>query len=535
MRSRRSFPSARSRAVGIAALPLLLLALAAAAPAPVLGQAFEVVEATITDAHAAMRAGTLDCRTLVQSYIDRIEAYDQVGPRLNTVQTLNPRALALADSLDGVRRAGGNLGSLHCVPVLLKDQVETNGMPTTYGSALFADFVSERDATIVTRMRDAGAIVLAKTNMGEFASRYVGSAYGIIRNAYDPTRNPSGSSGGTSSGIAANFGMVGIGEDTGGSVRGPAAVANLVGLRPTLQLVSTHGMMPANPTQDTMGPITRTVTDAAILLDAIAGYDSLDPITAYAAGHVPETYTAALDGNALRGARLGVVREPMDEDAEPGSEDYRKVKAVIDAAIEDLRSAGAEIVDPLDIPDLHLVREIGNSYEGEEAMNAYLAELADPPYTTLRDILLSGVVIPWRARGMWESAGKTTDDPGYLQVIHKREALRVAVLQAMADHDLDAIVYATFDHQPTPIAPDVETNPDPDDGYGWGDNRGLSPATGFPALTVPAGFTSDELPVGLELLGRPFAEETLLALAYAYEQRTGHRRPAPTAPPLEGR
>jgi Asp-tRNA(Asn)/Glu-tRNA(Gln) amidotransferase A subunit family amidase len=491
-----------------------------------------VVEATIAQAHDAMRAGTLTCRGLVEAYTARIEAYDQRGPRLNTVQTLNPRALELADSLDRVLRSGGRMGPLHCVPVLLKDQVETSDMPTTYGSVLFAEFVSERDATLVLRLREAGAIILAKTNMGEFASRYVGSAFGIIRNPYDPDRNPSGSSGGTSAGVAASFGMVGIGEDTGGSIRGPAAVANLVGLRPTLELVSTYGMMPANPTHDTMGPITRTVTDAALVLDAIAGYDANDPITARAWSRVPETYTAGLDRGSLRGARIGVIRTPMDPDADPASEDYRKVHAVFNAAIEALRRAGAEVVDPLDLPEVELVAGIGNSYETEQATDAYLAELTDPPYSSLSAILLTGRVNPWRSRGIMPLMGKTTDDPGYLRVIHVRETIRVAVLQAMADHELDALVYATFDHQPQPIAPDVETNPRPDDRYGWGDNRGLSPAIGFPALTVPAGFTIDDLPVGLELLGRPFSEAMLLGLGYAYEQTTGHRRAPATTPPV---
>ena len=187
---------------------------------PLSAQSFEVLEATIADAHAAMAAGSLTCRTLVQSYLDRITAYDQVGPRLNSVQNLNPRALTEADSLDAALRATGPVGPLHCVPVLLKDQVETTDMPTTYGSVLFKNFVSDRDATIVLRMKAAGAIILAKTNMGEFASRYVGSAYGIIRNPYATDRNPSGSSGGSSAGVAASFGMVAIGEDTGGSVRG---------------------------------------------------------------------------------------------------------------------------------------------------------------------------------------------------------------------------------------------------------------------------------------------------------------------------
>ena len=507
-----------------------LIALTSTAPAR--AQDFQVVEATISDVHDAMRSGDLTCRQLVQSYLDRIAEYDQQGPRLNAVQTLNPNALTEADALDTAMRDRGMVGPMHCVPVLLKDQVETRDMPTTYGSALFEDFVSHRDASIVVRLKEAGALILAKTNMGEFASRYVGSAFGIIRNAYAPDRNPSGSSGGSASAAAASFGLVAIGEDTGGSIRGPAAVSNLVGLRPTLQLVSTYGMMPANPTQDTMGPMTRTVTDAAIVLDAIAGYDPNDPLTAYAFGNVPESYAAGLGEGALRGARIGVLRAPQDPGAEPGSDDFRKVRAVLDEAIADLRAAGAEVIDPIELTEVELVSTIGNNYETEEATNRYLEELRDPPYGTLGDILLSGRVNPWRARAIMSLMGKTMDDPGYLEVMKKRETIRQAVMRVMADHELDAIVHATFDHQPSLIAEDVETNPRPDDNYGWGDNRGLSPAIGFPALTVPAGFTTDDLPVGLEFLGRPFTEATLLGFGYAYEQATGHRRPPDTTPPL---
>jgi Asp-tRNA(Asn)/Glu-tRNA(Gln) amidotransferase A subunit family amidase len=507
-------------------------ALLVAAPSHVAAQGFEFLEATIAEAHAAMERGSISCRSLIEGYIDRIEAFDQAGPRLNAVQHLNERALEEADALDAAMRSGGMVGPLHCIPVLLKDQVETGDMPTTYGSALFADFVPTRDATIVTRMKEAGAIILAKTNMGEFAARYVGSAFGVVRNAYDPTRNPSGSSGGTAAGIAAGFGIVGIGEDTGGSVRGPAAVHSLVGLRPTLQLVSRYGMMPSSPTQDTMGPITRTVSDAAILLDVIVGYDPEDPITAYAVGRIPPTYASALDPEALRGARIGVVREPMSSRSDPDSEDYMKVRAVIDRAIADLEALGAELVDPLDVPHLELRRGIGNNFETERAINAYLAEHENAPVTSLREILLSGVVNPWRARGLMGSVGRTTDDPGYLDVIRRREELRMGLLQAMADERLDAIVYATFDHQPTPIAADVETNPETEDGYGRGDNRGLSPAIGFPALTVPAGFTTDGLPVGLEFLGRPFTEEMLLGFAFGYEQATQQRRSPRLTPEL---
>ena len=504
------------------------------APAVAGAQGFQLIEATIADVHAAFASGELTCRALVQRYIERIEAYDQTGPNLNAIQVVNPRALERADELDAAYAESGPVGPLHCIPVLLKDQVETRDMPTTYGSALFEDFMSRRDATIVVRMRAAGALILAKTNMGEFASRYVGSAFGIIRNAYDPTRNPSGSSGGTGAGIAANFGMVGIGEDTGGSIRGPAAVHALVGLRPTLPLVSRFGMMPANPSSDTLGPMTRTVRDAALLLDAIAGYDANDPITAYTVGHVPESYAAGLDTESLRGARIGVIRESMDPKTDSGADDYKQVRALIDRALADMRALGATVVDPVDIAGLESAQRAytTNNYETERAMNDYLAEHENAPVKTVRDILVSGVVTPWRARGLINVVGQSTTDPGYLTILRVREELRRSVLTAMADNDLDALVYATFDHQTTAIAPDALTNANTQDAYARGNNRFLSPATGFPALTLPAGLTTDGLPIALEMLGRPFTEATLFELGYAYEQGTERREPPKTTPAL---
>ena len=535
-------------------------------------QQFDVMEATIPAVQSAMESRKLTCHALVQAYLDRIAAYDKRGPALNSIQHVNARALAEADSLDAVLKAKAPRGPLHCVPVLLKDQVETSDMPTTYGSAIYKDFTPKRDATVVKRLEAAGAIILAKTTMGEFAGRYVGSAAGIIRNAYDPMRNPSGSSGGSASAVAANFGLVGIGEDTGGSIRGPAAVSSLVGLRPTLQLVSRFGMLPANPTQDTMGPMTRTVTDAARVLDVIAGYDANDPVTAYAVGHVPATYTTALKPDALRGARIGVLRFPRDtadprraaprdsarapRDTTPAGlaaarrdsvaradsaakrdstnrvlmVEYAKVRVVFDSAIAKLRAQGAIVVDSLPIPRTR--GGVGNDFETEEATDAYFAQHPNAPVKTLAEIMLAGQVNPWRARAMIGYLGKTTDDPGYLQVMKQREALRVAVLKLMADRQLDAIVYATYDAAPTVIAADVLTNPRPTDGYGRGDNRGLSPQIGFPALTVPMGFTSDALPVGLEFLGRPFTEAQLLGYGFSFEQATRHRRPPATTPAL---
>jgi len=494
--------------------------------------AFNVIEATIDSVRAALESGETTCRSLVRDYLARIDAYDKSGPGLNAVQTVNSRALQEAERLDSLFRASGPVGPLHCVPVLLKDQVETSDMPTTYGSVLFKGFVPKRDATIVTRLKNAGAVILAKTTMGEYASGYLGSAFGVVRNAYDQTRIASGSSGGTGAGIAANFATVGIGEDTGGSIRGPAAANNLVGLRPTTQLVSRYGMLPARPSTDTLGPITRSVKDAAILLDVLAEYDANDPTTAEAVGRVPMTYTQSLDRSALRGARIGVIRDPLDPKADPTSKEFLQVRVVIDRALTDLRRLGAEVVDLAVIRDI-AVRSArlydDNVYETEAATDAYLVQHPNAPIKSLRDILLSGMVVPARARTLSPALGHTTSDQGYLQLLLAKDVLRQEVFGRMADQSLDAIVYATFDYPPLRIAPDALTRKDVDL-TGLGNNRRLSPVIGFPAITVPAGFTSDGLPVGLELMARPFAEPLLIRLAYAYEQETRHRKPPASMP-----
>jgi Asp-tRNA(Asn)/Glu-tRNA(Gln) amidotransferase A subunit family amidase len=515
-------------ALGAAVRPSLAQS---AAPAP-----FRLVDATIDDVRTALASKQITCRALVDQYIKRIEAYDKSGPSLNAVQTINRRAPQDADRLDAAFASSGPVGPLHCIPMLVKDQVETSDMPTTYGSAVFKGFIPQRDATIVTRLKNAGAVIVAKTTMGEFASGYLGSAFGIVRNAYDPTRSASGSSGGTGSGIAANFATVGIGEDTGGSVRGPAAVNNLVGLRPTLPLVSRFGMMPARPTTDTLGPIARSVKDAAIVLDVIAGYDANDPVTAYAVGRVPATYTQFLSADGLRTARIGVIREPLDPRADPASADYKQVRAVIDRALADLKRLGAVVVDPVTIPGV-ASRSVklydSNVFETEAATNAYLAQHPNAPVKTLSEILLSGKVVPSRAHALMNVIGHSTDEPGYLQLLLIKEDLRLAVLTAMADQRLDVLVYATFDHPPVRIPPDVMTRT-VIDSTGPGNNRRLSPVIGFPAMTVPAGFTADGLPVGLEFMGRAFAEPTVFRLAYAYEQATHHRTPPRTTPAVRG-
>jgi len=487
------------------------------------GADFDVVEATIDSIQAAMRSGALSCTKLVQKYLDRIAAYDQAGPKLNAVQNVNSRALQHAADLDAKFKASGEMAPLHCVPVLLKDQIETDFMPTTYGSAMFKTFVPKRNATVVERLQRAGAVILAKTNMGEFAAGGSGSAFGVCRNAYDPAYFASGSSCGTGIGVAANFGAVGIGEDTGGSVRGPASHGSLVGLRPTTPLVSRFGMMPASPSRDTIGPITRTVKDAALVLEAIAGYDPKDPVTAASYGRTPESYTAFLQPDGLRGMRLGVIRQPMDKEADLNAADYKEVRAMIDRVADALRMRGAEVIDPIEIPNLLQLlegsgRATTNVYETEQAINDYLGQHPDAPVRTFKEIVTSPLLIEPRRRAMIYAVGRLPTDQAFLLQRQTQETLRIEVLKVMADNRLDALVHATFDHAPTRLPRQTQ-----------GNNRLLAPALGYPALALPGGFSSDGLPLGFEFLGRPFAEGTLFKAAYDFEQATKIRR-SPAVP-----
>ena len=489
--------------------------------------AFHLQETTIEGIHAAMRSGELTCTRLVQAYLDRIAAYDQAGPKLNAVQNINPHALARAGKLDAAWRATGPVGPLHCVPVLLKDEIDTNFMPTTYGSALFKTFVPPRNATIVDRLEAGGAVILAKTNMGEFAQAYSGSAFGDCHNAYDPRRSPSGSSCGSAIGVAANFAAVGIGEDTGGSIRGPAAHASLVGLRPTLPLVSRAGMMPFAPSRDTLGPLTRTVADLAIVLDAIAGYDPEDPITAWSYGQQPQTYTRFLLADGLAGMRFGVIRVPMAKDTDTRAADYQEIQAAISKAVADLTAHGAQVIDPIAVPGLAEMVAAGGagseSFETEAAINKFLAQFPDAPAHTLREIVASPLVIAKRREELGRSLGRTADEPDAIKQANAREQLRTFILKVMADQRLDALIYATYDHAPALVP---KSTP--------GTNRVLASITAFPAISVPGGFFSDGLPIGIEFLGRPYAEGTLIKAAFGYEQATKHRHPPATTPPLAG-
>jgi Asp-tRNA(Asn)/Glu-tRNA(Gln) amidotransferase A subunit family amidase len=292
--------------------------------------------------------------------------------------------------------------------------------------------------------------------------------------------------------------------------------------------------LPAKPSTDTLGPIGRSVKDVAIVLDVIAGYDPNDPVTAEAAGQIPVTYTASLTTDGLKGRRVGVVREPLDPKADKRAQEYQSVRAVMDRAFADLERLGVVLVDATPIPELgsrsaRLYDD--NVFETEAATNKYLAQHANVPARTLAEILLSGKVVPARARVLTNVLGRSTNDSGYLQLLLGREQLRQEVLAVMADQRLDAFAYATFDYPPPKIPADALTRTTIDS-TGPGNNRRLSPVLGFPAITVPAGFTVDGLPVGLELMGRAFSEPVLLRLAFAYEQGTRHRRPPASTPAL---
>lgn len=516
--------SLRPRAIRVAAAllsaALLLLSSAGGARAQ-----FHLQEATIDGIHAELRAGQLTCVQLVRSYLARIAAYDQRGPKLNAIQNINPAALDAAAKLDeSFRMTGEFAGPLHCIPVLVKDDLNTRLMPTTYGSALFKHFIPANQAAVIDRLERAGAIILAKTNMGEFAQGYSGSAFGDCHNAYDPRRSPSGSSCGTGVGIAANFAAVGIGEDTLGSIRGPASHGSLVGLRPTLPLVSRVGVMPLAPTRDTIGPMTRTVKDAALVLNVIAGEDPADPVTAESIGHVPPDYAAFLQPNGLKGMRFGVIRVPMSRDTDTSAPDYHEVQDAVTAAVAVLQQRGAEVVDPLDIPGLVEMLSAtggGGGAETEAAVNSFLAAEPDAPAQTLRDIVASRLVNQKRRAELRRSLGHSTQEPAYVAQQQARDALRALISQIMDENHFDALIYATYDHAPAEVP---KSTP--------GTNRVLAPALGFPAMSIPGGFFHDGLPIGLEFLARPYDEGTLFRAAYDFEQTTHFRHPPDTTPPL---
>ena len=540
--------------LGSPAVVVLVLSAGAGcgAPAPEPpARVFTLEEATVADIEAAFAAGALSCPALVQMYLDRIAAYDDGGPLLNSIITVNPRALDVARELDVERAARGPRGALHCIPVLLKDNIDTADMPTTNGTVILRDAMAPDDAYVTRALREAGAIVLGKASLGEFAG---GNSYNSVDgrtvNPYHPLRSAGGSSSGSAVAVAANLAVFSVGSDTSTSVRGPASFTGIVGLRPTTGLISRDGIAPKNLNFDTAGPMARTVTDTAILLTAIAGPDPADPdglslevFAAHPAGEAAARadYTRFLERGALQGARLGVARDYFGGDPE--------IDALAEAAIDAMRELGAVIVDPVTFDGSFVdgVRRIAD-YRFKEDWEAYLATLGpDVPRTVdeFLEIYYSEVAaspLPAEASvlDLLERASATsTDDPVYVDLVEsllpRNTRRKLDVFEA---HDLDALV---FPYNPSFAPPSRDPTFTADDPT-YVSARGLrSPSTlagygsvGFPSIVVPMGFGSQELPMNIGFLGRPYDEGRLIGYAYDYEQATLARRPPPLAPPLAG-
>ena len=521
----------RMRRLAIAFLGLTVLLGSACVMGPTQEQKpVSLIELTIDGAQQAIREQRISCEQLTRRYIQRIETYDQ--PKgLNAIIEIDPRALVRARELDREFGATGRMQRLFCAPVILKDNFDTADMPTEAGSIAMRGSRPPEDAFVVKRLRAAQAIVIARSNMGEWAfSPYetISSTHGETRNAYDLTRVPAGSSGGTASAIAANFGIIGMGTDTGNSIRGPASHLDLVGLRATIGAVSRNGIVPLLYNRDVGGPLMRTVTDTAIVFSVIAGPDPADPDTVAAKDRIADDYTQYLKPDGLKGARLGVLRtlvNTSDADVE--------VVEVMDRAIRELRAAGAVIVDPFGIPDFGRLRSAtGFCSRFRYDLKNYLDSLgAAAPVHSLDEVVAHKLYLPASEEAMQWAMGVNVppeaQEPPCVDVQHdpRRRQFLDGVLLAMNQASIDAIVYPTWTNPPRKLG-------DHDSPHG-NNSPVIAPHTGQPAITVPMGFTRSGLPLGLQMLARPFEEGKLIQYAYAYEQATHHRRPPRGFGPLK--
>ena len=499
-------------------------------PAPVPVKSFELDEVTTAELQAGMKSGKYTARSIAKKYLARIDEIDKRGPAINAVIEINPDALAIADALDKERREKGVRGPLHGIPVLIKDNIDTaDRMMTTAGSLALSGSIAPRDAFVVQRLREAGAVILGKTNLSEWAnfrSSHSTSGWsgrgGQTLNPYALDRNPCGSSSGSGAAAAANLCAIAIGTETDGSVTCPSSMNGLVGIKPTLGLVSRSGIIPIAHSQDTAGPMTRTVTDAAILLGVMAGIDANDAVTKESAGKAQADYTKFLDPNGLRGARIGVARKYFGF-----SEPVDKLMA---AAIEIMKHLGAEIVDPADIPTMGKFGDSENEvmlYEFKADLNGYLERLGPKaPVHSLKDIIdfnekNAAKEMPYFGQDIMikaQAKGPLTT-PAYLKALKSNHELtRTRGIDAiMGKHKLDALI--------APTAPPAWPIDLPNgDHFPGGDFTGPAAVAGYPHITVPAGFVFG-LPVGLSFVGKAYSEPVLIRLAYAFEQATKFRKP----------
>jgi amidase len=526
-------PFNRKRALAVIAAAMLATTSAQA-------KQIDFDQATIAELEAAMAAGTLTSEKLVQLCLDRIKAYDRAGPKVHAVMAINPKALEEARALDAERKAGHVRSPLHGIPVVLKDNYNTVEMPTTGGSVALEGSIPPTDAYMVKRLREAGAIMLAKVNLGELANGFESSLGGQSLNPHDLTRTPSGSSGGTGVAIAAGFAPLGLGTDTGGSVRGPSSVNGIVGLKPTHGLVSREGIIPLALSLDTGGPMARSVSDIAVSLGQMTGVDPNDDATKKSQGKFEKDYTKYLKADGLKGARIGVARDFMKADPD--------VDWLIDAAILAMKKQGATVVD-VKFPKWFVDEVFGTVFslypaEFKVQIGEYLKKYTGPKYPKSLDELLDremsytslGADGAHPNLSRWEfmrDVEKTADaltDPGYKALHDYYMPMTTALVNGILAKDkLDAIIYPTSATRPPqivqPAGAPLISGP-----YA----EGVANLAGFPDLIVPAGFTTDNLPVTVSFLGTAFSEPKLLALGYAYEQATHNIRRPVNTPALPG-
>lgn len=481
-------------------------------------------EAGIARLQAALLRGEVTAERLVAASLARIEACDQRGPALNAVVTLNPRASALARELDQrLAREGALSGPLHGIPVVVKDCLETTDLPTSFGSSVFAGYLAEHDATVIRKLREAGAVLVAKTTLPDWATSWFGysSRSGETRNPYDLARDPGGSSSGTGAAVAAGYATVGLGTDCGGSVRVPSSFCNLVGIRSTPGVISRAGCNPLVGPQDTIGPMARSVTDAVRVFDVLAGFDTRDPLTsAWSISRPPRSYLDALKANGLVGKRVGVLRNAFGPSGDPHA---APVNAVIAAALCELQAGGAALVD-LELPDLAGWLERTSLYllRSRSDIDAFLAARPNAPARTVEEIVSAGHYHPKLdlLEGIARGPVQPQHDPAYYPAWFAREEFMRAVVNLMDLHGLDVMVYPTVQVVPP-------TRKDCDAGV-WSTlnfptNTLIASQTWMPAMSVPAGATPDRLPVGMEILARPGDEARMFEVGYAFEQVRGHR------------
>jgi Asp-tRNA(Asn)/Glu-tRNA(Gln) amidotransferase A subunit family amidase len=492
---------------------------------------FNVLETTIDQIHAAYKSGQLTSRQLVQMYLDRIDTYDKKGPALNAIISIHPKALAEADRLDAAFKASGFVGPLHGIPIIIKDQADVQGMPTTLGSVLFKNYYPDRDASVIEKLKNAGAIILAKATLGELGGGDThGSLFGSTRNPYALDRTVGGSSGGSGASVSANYATVAVGQEGLASIRRPSTWNCIVGMRPTAGLVSRNGVYAGWPDiAGSLGPMARTVRDLAALLDVMVGYDPGDPLTARGVGQIPDSYKTFLDQYGLTGARIGILREPMGLGSEPDSEDFKKITEVFDKAIAELKATGAEIVDPIVIPKLNelLAKRAGSPHTGEESFKVYFGRSANAPFESREEATRSPdfAKVVRHSQERWKRSPSPTQ---HYESLKAQDELMTNLLKVMADNRLNAIVHKAIEHQPTLIKDGI--NPP------FVDQKGAPHLNTFlvfvPSIVVPAGFTRDNLPAAITFLGRPYDDGNMIKFAYAYEQATHHRRPPASTTPL---